>query len=197
MIASVAGRLAAQHGSRVVIETAGGVGYEVTLPLGVLQRLPPPGETVHLLTELVVREDGSVLYGFVDELERRFFRRLVAVSGVGPRLAIAVLSALGVERAARAVRERDIPLLASVSGIGKKTAERLALELTDKVDEFVDAADPRQGGPTAVALRALEGLGYPTHEADRALREVLAGNGSGGGDTETLVRSALERLRSG
>src|SRR5207237_2786125 len=103
------------------------------------ERLPAVGETVTLATELVVREDGWSLYGFQDDAGRRFFQRLIGVSGVGPKIAIALMSALGVERGARAVKERNIALLASVSGIGKKTAERLALELADKLGEFEEA----------------------------------------------------------
>ena len=194
MIAYVRGRLAAKSADRVVVETAGGVGYEITVPLGVMERLPGTGTEVTLATELVVREDGWSLYGFLDESERRFFQRLTSVSGVGPKLAVAVMSALGVERGARAVREKNIALLSSVSGIGKKTAERLALELGDKVDEFVDGATPPMVAGAEAALKALERLGYGTAEADRALREALAGNGGLVGETETLVRRALQVL---
>jgi holliday junction DNA helicase RuvA len=197
MIASVRGRLAAKSADRVVVETAGGIGYEITVPLGVMERLPAAGAEVTLATELVVREDGWALYGFLDESERRFFQRLTSVSGVGPKLAVAVMSALGVERGARAVKEKNIGLLSSVSGIGKKTAERLALELGDKVDEFVEAA-PGSGTPLATgaeaALKALERLGYGAAEADRALRQALTGNGGLAGETETLVRRALQIL---
>ena len=196
MIASVAGRLAAKSGDRVVIETAGGVAYEVVVPLGVIERLPAAGETVTLVTELVVREDGWSLFGFLEGAERRFFQRLLGVSGVGPKLAIAVLSALGAARAARAIKGRDIATLSSVSGIGRKTAERLALELADKVGDFVgetEAAAP-VGGPAAGALRALEKLGYSTAEADKALRRALGGDGGKGLDTEALVRRALQLL---
>ena len=197
MIAYVRGRLAAKAADRVVVETAGGVGYEIAVPLGVMQRLPAAGTEVTLATELVVREDGWSLYGFLDEAERRFFQRLTSVSGVGPKLAVALMSALGVERGARAVRDKNIALLSSVSGIGKKTAERLALELGDKVDEFVEAA-PASGAPLATgavaALKALESLGYGAAEADRALRQALAGNGGSVGETEALVRRALQIL---
>ena len=194
MIAHVRGRLAAKSADRVVVETAGGVGYEITVPLGVMERLPGAGTEVTLATELVVREDGWSLYGFLDEAERRFFQRLTSVSGVGPKLAVAVMSALGVERGARAVREKNIALLSSVSGIGKKTAERLALELGDKVDEFVDGATSPTVVGAEAALKALERLGYGTAEADRALREALAGDGGLVGKTETLVRRALQVL---
>ena len=201
MIASVSGRLAAKHVDRVVLETAGGVGYEIVVPLGVMERLPAAGQSVTLVTEQIVREDGSFLYGFLDERERRFFQRLIGVSGVGPRIAVALLSALGVERGAKAIKEKNIGLLASVSGIGKKTAERLSLELADKVDEFVSgaAAAGLGGGPAEAALQALERLGYAGPEADRALRHVLSENGGDRPpqDPESLVRRALQLLTQG
>jgi len=161
VIARVSGRLAAKQADRVMIETPGGVGYEVVVPLGVMERLPAVGEAVSLATELVVREDGWSLYGFHDEAGRRFFQRLIGVSGVGPKIAMALMSALGVERGARAVKERNIALLASVSGIGKKTAERLALELADKLGDFeeaVAAGVAPGGGAAEAALHALERL---------------------------------------
>lgn len=196
MIALVSGRLAAKHADRVVIDTAGGVGYEIVVPLGVMARLPPPGATVSLATELVVRDDGWALYGFTDDCERRFFQRLIGVAGVGPRIALALLSSLGLERGVRAVAERNIALLSSVSGIGRKTAERLALELADKVGELETAAGPAAPGSAAeAALKALERLGYAPAEADRALRDVLAIDG--GGETETLVRRTLQLLANG
>ncbi len=199
MIAQVVGRLAAKQADRVMIHTTGGVGYEIVVPLGVMERLPAVGETVSLATELVVREDGWSLYGFHDEAGRRFFQRLIGVSGVGPKIALALMSALGVERGARALKERNIALLASVSGIGKKTAERLALELADKLGEFEEAAGPTVpgGGAAEAALRALERLGYATVEADRALRQAFAADGGSGVDTETLVRRALHLLTRG
>lgn len=200
MIAHVRGRVTAKGADRVVIETAGGVGYEIVVPLGVMERLPATGAEVTLATELVVREDGWALYGFLEEWERLFFRRLTSVSGVGPKLGVALMSALGVERGARAVREKNIALLSSVSGIGKKTAERLALELGDKVGEFTEVAAPAAplAGGSEAALKALERLGYGAAEAERALREVLASkaNGDAKGETEVLVRYALQVLTS-
>jgi Holliday junction DNA helicase RuvA len=192
MIARVRGRLAAKSADRIVVETAGGVGYELVVPLGVMERLPAAGTDVTLATELVVREDGWALYGFLDESERRFFQRLTSVTGVGPRIGIALLSALGVERGARALREKNIALLSSVSGIGRKTAERLALELGEKVEDFTEAKGAAVPAGADAALKALERLGYATAEADRAVRQVLAGNGSD--ETEALVRRALQIL---
>jgi holliday junction DNA helicase RuvA len=199
VIAQVSGRLAAKQADRVLIHTAGGVGYEIVVPLGVMERLPAVGDAVSLATELVVREDGWALYGFHDEAGRRFFQRLIGVSGVGPKIAIALMSALGVERGARAVKERNIALLASVNGIGKKTAERLALELADKLGEFEGSGGPGVpvGGAAEAALRGLERLGYPTADADRALRQALAADGGNGADSETLMRRALQLLSKG
>lgn len=192
MIAHVRGRLASKSADRVVVETAGGVGYEVVVPLGVMERLPAVSAEVTLATELVVREDGWALYGFLDDSERRFFQRLTSVAGVGPKIGIALLSALGVERGARALREKNIALLSSVSGIGRKTAERLALELGDKVEDFAEAPPIAVTAGAEAALKALERLGYATTEADRAVRQVLAGNGDD--ETEALVRRALQIL---
>jgi Holliday junction DNA helicase RuvA len=197
VIAHLRGRLAAKSADRVVVETAGGVGYEVVVPLGVMERLPTTGAQVTLATELVAREDGWALYGFLDETERRFFQRLTSVSGVGPKIGIALLSALGVERGARALRDKNIALLSSVNGIGRKTAERLALELGEKVEEFTETPSAEPPAGSEAALKALERLGYATPEADRAIRQALAGNGGGGGasgETEALVRRALQIL---
>ena len=197
MIAQLRGRLAAKSADRVVVETAGGVGYEVVVPLGVMQQLPATGAEITLATELVVREDGWSLYGFLDESARRFFQRLISISGVGPKIGIALLSALGVERGARALREKNIALLSSVNGIGRKTAERLALELGEKVEEFTETPSAEPPAGSEAALKALERLGYATPEADRAIRQALAGNGGGGGasgETEALVRRALQIL---
>jgi len=205
VIARLTGRLAAVHGDRVTIDTAGGVGYEVVVPAGVVERLGPAGSEVTLATELVVRDDAWTLYGFAAETERRFFQRLTTVSGVGPKLAMALLSALGLERAARGVRDRDVATLASVSGIGKKTAERLALELADRVGEFVGdggsagaAPAPLAGGARA-ARQALERLGYSPAESDRAVRRALTETGApaDADGTEPLVRRALQLLTHG
>lgn len=196
MIASLTGRLAAKGADRVLIDTPTGLGYEVTVPLDVMERLPPVGQTVTLATELVVRDDGWALYGFADAAGRRFFQRLMSVSGVGPRLAMALLSHLGAERGAKAIRDKNVALLASVSGIGKKTAERLALELADRVEELVGGSAPPPTGAADAALRALERLGYATAQADAALRQSLAADGELAGDPQALLRRALTLLTS-
>jgi Holliday junction DNA helicase RuvA len=204
MITRLTGRVAAVHGDRIIIDTAAGVGYEVVVPAGVLERLGPAGGDITLATELVVRDDAWTLYGFGAETERRFFQRLMTVSGVGPKLAMALVSALGLERGARAIRDRDAATLGSVSGVGKKTAERLVLELADKVGDFVEggagsaAPAPLAGGARA-ARQALERLGYSPAESDRAVRRALSESGSpaDADGTEPLVRRALQLLTHG
>jgi Holliday junction DNA helicase RuvA len=193
VIASISGRLVTKRADRVLVQTAGGVGYEVVVPLGVMERLPAAGETVTLATELVVREDGWSLYGFLETAEQQLFQKLLTVSGVGPRIAVALLSTLGAERGARAIQKKDIAALSSVSGIGKKLAERLALELGDKLGDLGSAAVAPVSGPAEAALTALERLGYGAAEAERALRQALAGDGESA-DTEVLVRRALRTL---
>jgi holliday junction DNA helicase RuvA len=193
VIASISGRLVSKGVDRVIVQTTGGVGYEVVVPLGVMERLPAAGEAVTLTTELVVREDDWALYGFLEPGEQQLFRRLLTVSGVGPRIAVALLSTLGAERGARAIQKKDVAVLTSVSGIGKKLAERLALELGDKLGELGSGAPPPVSGPAEAALHALERLGYGAAEAERALRQALAGDG-GSADTEALVRRALRVL---
>ena len=193
MIAAVTGQLAAKTADRVVVQTPGGVAYEVTVPLGVMERLPGIGQHVTLSTELVVREDGWSLYGFLEEGERRMFQRLLTVNGVGPRIAVAFLSTLGADRGARAIQKKDLATLSSVSGVGRKLAERLALELSDKLGELVGDQPAPLGAPARAALAALERLGYGGTEAERALRQALAGDG-GDADAEALVRRALHVL---
>lgn len=190
MIASVTGVLAQREPAGVVIETTGGTGYLVVVPLGVFERLPPAGASVHLHTELVVREDDWSLYGFDMISERVVFRRLMAASGVGARLAISILSALGPERTVRAVRDRDLAALGTVSGIGRKKAERIVLELADRLDDL-PAADPITT-PAADAVRALMGLGYPQAAADTAVRNATSPDAT---DTATLLRRALSDLQ--
>jgi Holliday junction DNA helicase RuvA len=193
VIAAVAGQLAAKSADRVVVQTPGGVAYEVTVPLGVMERLPGLGEPVTLATELVVREDGWSLYGFLEDGERRLFQRLLTVNGVGPRIAVAFLSTLGAERGAKAIQKKDLAALSSVSGVGRKLAERLALELSDKLGELVGGQPAPLDAPARAALAALERLGYGGTEAERALRQALAGDG-GDADAEALVRRALHVL---
>ena len=189
MISAVCGALITKTGDRVVVETTGGVSYEIAVPLGVLERLP----AVELKTVLVVREDAWALYGFDQELERTVFQRLLGASGIGPRLALALVSTLGGPRVVAAVREGDIAALCTVPGIGKKTADRMVLELKDRVRDLAtaEAATPR-GVPAEQAVQALMNLGYGAAEADRAVRAVVSQDGTG--EPVDLIRRALHRL---
>ena len=190
MIATVSGTLTERDDDTIVIQTDGGVGYAVTVPLGVFERLPAAGAAVRLYTELVVREDGWFLFGFDQISERQIFRRLLGASGFGPRLALALLSTLGPERAVRSIRNKDIAALATVSGIGKKKAERLILELNDKFGD-IEVEPARPGSrPAADAAQALTALGYPAAVAEEAVRQALAGGDDE--DTAQVVRRALQ-----
>lgn len=191
MIASLRGTLAHREPAGLVIE-ANGVGYFIEVPLGVFERLPAVGATVHLHTELVVREDAWSLYGFDGAVEKVIFKRLLGASGVGARLALAILSTLGPERAVRAIRDRDLAALASVPGIGRKKAERIALELADRLDDIPAGTSRAEvSSPAADAVRALVALGYPANAAETAVRGVSNAEGR---DTAALVRLALSEL---
>lgn len=195
MIAGVRGKLEGVELDVATIETAGGVSYEVLVPLGVLGRLPAPGNSVRLYTELVVREDNWLLVGFDSAHERLVFRRLLTASGFGPRLALAVLSTLGPDRAVRAILGNDLAALGSVSGIGKKKAERLVLELRDRFKDLPTAAGPAAVRPDQASVSALLGLGYSAAAAEDAVRAVLTDGVTE--DTSLIVRRALQRLTAG
>ncbi|HMU62179.1 MAG TPA: Holliday junction branch migration protein RuvA [Gemmatimonadales bacterium] len=195
MIAGVRGTLEGVELDVATIETAGGVSYEVLVPLGVLGRLPAPGNPVRLYTELVVREDNWLLVGFDTAHERLVFRRLLTASGFGPRLALALLSTLGPDRAVRAILGNDLAALGSVSGIGKKKAERLVLELRDRFKDLPTAAGPATVRPDQASVSALLGLGYSAAAAEDAVRAVLTDGVTE--DTSLIVRRALQRLTAG
>jgi Holliday junction DNA helicase RuvA len=193
MIATVSGVLAQREGESIVVLTDGGVGYQVTVPAGVAQRLPAPGGRLSLHTELVVKEDGWALFGFDRPAERRIFQRLLGASGFGPKLALALLSALGPERTVRSIVGRDLTALSSVGGIGRKKAERLVLELQDRFADVALEAEPapRPGG-TDGAVQALLGLGYGPGAAEDAVRAALAAGAPE--ETSQLIRRALQQL---
>lgn len=195
MIGGLKGTLAALDLDVATVETPGGVSYEVLLPLGVIGRLPAPGGAVRLYTELVIREEAWLLVGFDTPHERLVFRRLLLASGFGPRLALAVLSTLGPDRAVRAILHNDLAALGSVSGIGKKKAERLVLELRDRFKDLPLASEPAAPRPDQASVSALTGLGYPVAAAEEAVRAVLAAGTTD--DTSLIVRRALQRLTAG
>jgi Holliday junction DNA helicase RuvA len=192
MIATLTGVLAEREGEMIVVQTDGGVGYAVAVSTGTADRLPERGGRLTLWTELVVKEDGWSLFGFDRAGERVVFQRLLTASGVGPKLALAVLSALGPERTVRSIQQKDLTTLSSVSGVGKKKAERLVLELQDRfTDVVVEPSGPRVPG-SEEAVRALVGLGYAPAAADDAVRAALAGGATP--DTTQLIRRALQQL---
>src|SRR4051812_11966631 len=201
MISQVSGTLVSRELDRVDIETAGGVTYELLIPLGVYETLPRPGEPLVLHTHLVVKEDGWQLFGFTTPFERRVFQRVLNAKGVGPSLALGMLSTLTAERLIRAVRDKDVATLQSVPRVGRKKAEQIILDLADKLDDLQVAPSP--GGPRPEgagaedAIRALVSLGYSTSDAERAVRQALDEGkaGASGGGAADLIRRALSKIR--
>ena len=196
MIAQVAGRLVAKDLDRVEIMTAGGVAYDIVIPLGVFESLPRAGEDLSLHTHLVVKEDGWQLFGFSTVHERRVFQKLLTANGVGPALAIGMLSALSAQRLVRAIQEKDIATLQGVPRVGRKKAERLILDLADKLDVLAGDSSDSAAPATAAAddaMRALVSLGYSMGEAERGVRAALD-SGSAAGAPAELIRAALAKL---
>jgi len=197
MLTRITGRLIAKDLERVEIMTPGGVGYELAIPLSVYENLPKPGDEVTLDAYLVVREDQWLLFGFNNVTERRVFQKLLTANGVGPALALGILSTLTAERVVRAIQEKDIATLQSVPRVGKKKAERLVLDLGDKMDDVPREAiaGPRAEGAGAEdAIRALVSLGYTSADAEKAVRAALDAGGRGMSAPE-LIRNALARMR--
>lgn len=199
MITYLDGTLREVWPTQVVVEVHG-VGYEVLIPLSSYDRLPQPGQPVRLLTHLQVREDAHILFGFASPEERDLFRLLVTrVSGVGPKLALAVLSGMDVMRFKAAVVDSDTASIAKISGLGKKTAERIVLELKDKLGvaaaweaASADKAPSAEARAANDAVLALIALGYRQVDAAKTVREVSLKNKEAG--TEELVRLALKGL---
>ena len=157
-----------------VIVSANGVGYEIDVPMSTFYPLPRTGEEVTLLTHLVVRDDAHLLYGFLTAGERAAFRQLLKISGVGPKVALSVLSGMSVDDLSAAVASEDAGRLTKIPGIGKKTAERLVLELRDKLPKVLPAARTEAAAANADVLNALLGLGYNEREASTAVKQLPA-----------------------
>jgi holliday junction DNA helicase RuvA len=196
MIARLYGKLHRVRETVVLIDVMG-VGYEVEVTTAVLAALPAVGEPFEVCTHLVVREDANHLYGFVDANERELFRALIRVSGVGPRMAMGVLSGIDTAELARCLAENDVARLTKLPGVGRKTAERLVVELKDRIEQFHVAppraqptADRRPARVIAEAESALIALGYRPVEASRA----VDGAYSDGMTVEALVREALRGM---
>jgi Holliday junction DNA helicase RuvA len=190
MIGRVSGVLVEKHPPQILVE-AGGVGYEIEVPMSTFYNLPASGDRVTLLTHLVVREDAHLLYGFATDPERRAFRQLLKISGVGPRIALAVLSGMSVGELVEAVAAQESGRFVRVPGIGKKTAERLLLELKGKLgaDALSGVAVNRDKPAASDVINALLGLGYSDKEAQLAVKHLPEGLSISDG-----IRQALRSL---
>jgi Holliday junction DNA helicase RuvA len=194
MIGSLTGILAEKSPPRLLIDV-GGVGYDVEAPMSTFYGLPPRGAQVRLLIHQVVREDALLLYGFGSDPERQLFRNLLKVSGVGPRIALAILSGVSIDMFAQLVHGQDVAALTRIPGVGRKTAERLLVEMRDRLQEPLAPTGESDlpAGSTAEALNALLALGYKPAEATR----LLAAAGDGTQSTEELIRRALQSAGRG
>jgi Holliday junction DNA helicase RuvA len=191
VIGSLRGILAWKAPPQLLVETHG-VGYELEAPMSTFYGLPSVGAEVRLLTHLVVREDAHVLYGFASDDERRLFRTLLKVSGVGPKIALGILSGISVATFRQFVAGNDAAALTRIPGVGRKTAERLIVEMRDRLDGLSPApsldGEPPASGPEAEAFSALVALGYKPVEATRLLKAAELE----GASTEELIRRALQ-----
>lgn len=205
MIGRIRGQLVHKQPPDILVEV-GGVGYEIQVPMTTLFQLPELGSEVALVTHFVVREDAQLLYGFIDEQDRSLFRQLIKISGVGPKLALTILSGMDSASFARCVQRDDISSLVALPGVGKKTAERLLVEMRDKLKDWLaqaeGGANPVNGGVSlapvtdivADAEGALIALGYKPQEASRV---VAAVNDDSVADSEELIRLALKSMVNG
>ncbi len=200
MIGQLRGTLLEKQPPRLLVDVAG-VGYEVEAPMTVFYNLPESGAELTLYTHFVVREDAQLLFGFTGRYERELFRSLIKVNGVGPKMALAILSGIEADRLAACIRDQDTTSLVKVPGIGKKTAERLVIEMSDRLDKLDGAPAFRPGpapldGPPdsrADAIAALESLGYRNKEAATTVGRA-ADEAGADASSEELIRRALRTL---
>jgi holliday junction DNA helicase RuvA len=197
MISFVVGKLMAKELDRVEILTSSGIGYELLVPLSVFEMTSRVGDPIELHTHLVVREDGWQLFGFATRFDRQVFMRVLGAKGVGPSLALGLLSTLSGDRLVQALREHDIATLQSVPRVGRKKAEQMILDLADKLDDLqapgaVGGVRPQAAGAED-AIRALVSLGYSTADAERAVRVALEDDGKGLAAAD-LIRRALAKV---
>jgi holliday junction DNA helicase RuvA len=193
MIGRLRGTLLEKHPPQLLLDV-GGVGYEVDAPMSTFYVLPEPGQPVTLHTHLVVREDSHTLYGFAAESERSLFRSLIKVNGVGAKLALTILSGISPEGFVTCVQHQDTAALVRLPGVGKKTAERLIVEMRDRLSDWQDASPATVGGgdsaaPMEEAVSALIALGYKAPEASRMVRAV---DGAAELDSAEIIRMALQ-----
>jgi Holliday junction DNA helicase RuvA len=187
MIAHLRGKLIFKHPGQAIVE-AGGVGYDVTISVPTFTALPSVGAEAALHIHTHVSDDQIALFGFLDREEKRLFERLITVSGVGPKLAIKMLSGLSAERTVQAIRGQDHAQLTHIPGVGKKLAERLVVELKDKLDDL-------QGAAAEDVLSALVNLGYQRAAAEKAIQQAVAKDAALGADFDGLFRGALKVIR--
>jgi Holliday junction DNA helicase RuvA len=201
MIGRIRGTLVHKQPPLILVEV-GGVGYELQVPMTTLFQLPELGAEVSLVTHFVVREDAQLLYGFIEEADRSLFRQLIKITGVGPKLALTILSGMDAQSFARCVQRDDLSSLVALPGVGRKTAERLLVEMRDKLADWLVRLDVVHGGEggkssaprldiVADAESALVTLGYKPQEAARM---VAAINDDGVKDSEELIRRALRSM---
>jgi Holliday junction DNA helicase RuvA len=201
MIGRIRGNLVYKQAPLIMVEV-GGVGYEIQVPMSTLFQLPELGGQVSLATHFVVREDAQLLYGFIEERDRVLFRQLIKVNGVGPKLALTILSGMDSNSFARCVQRDDIASLVALPGVGKKTAERLLIEMRDKLKDWLAETELPGAGQNGGAVQrvadvvsdaegALIALGYKPQEASRM---VAAVNNESINDSEELIRLALKSM---
>ena len=196
MIAHLRGRLFSKKPGQAIVE-AGGVGYDVVISIPTFTALPAENTEVSLYIHTQVREDILALFGFLELAEKRLFERLITVSGVGPKLAVKILSGLSPERTVQAIRAQDHAQLTRIPGVGKKLAERLVVELKDKLDDFAVAPVPSAVAGPAVddVLSALTNLGYQRPSAEKAIEQSVAKEKALAADVDGLFRAALKVIR--
>jgi Holliday junction DNA helicase RuvA len=196
MIAHLRGKLIHKQPGQAIIEAAG-VGYDVTISVPTFTALPSVGAEAALHIYTKVAEDQIALFGFLDREEKRLFERLITVSGVGPKLAVTILSGLSSERTVQAIRGQDHAQLTRIPGVGKKLAERLVVELKDKLDDFAVAPAPSAVRGPAVddVLSALVNLGYQRPAAEKAIEQAIAKEKALAADFDGLFRGALKVIR--
>ena len=196
MIAHLRGKLIHKEPGQAIVECAG-VGYDVAISVPTFTALPSLGTEAALYIHTQVSDDAIALFGFLEREEKRLFERLITVSGVGPKLAIKMLSGLSPERTVQAIRAQDHAQLTRIPGVGKKLAERLVVELKDKLDDFAVAPAPTavRGAAVEDVLSALVNLGYQRPAAEKAIQQAVEKDKALAGDFDGLFRSALKVIR--
>lgn len=200
MIGQIRGTLLEKHLTEILVDVQG-IAYEIQVPMSTLYKLPEPGQGIQLHTHFVVREDAQLLYGFADPGEKALFRALIKVNGVGPRIALAILSGMAVDEFVATIHGNNVAALVKMPGVGRKTAERLVVEMRDRLKEWGSGVSPGSQAGTGTsgssisqeAEGALVTLGYKPAEAIRVVARVLRDNPDTA-DSESLIRLALRSM---